>query len=159
MSEQPEATPTSSASTAAPSHDPSTLPPEALDLAAKLFDFAREGKTSDLEAYISQGIPPNLTDSRGNTFLMLAAYHDHADTASMLIAKGSDPNATNDRGQSPLAGAVFKGYEGVVKVLVQEGKADVYGGQPNAVDCARMFKRDGLLEIMGVSANGNGGDA
>jgi len=134
--------------------DPASLPPEALDLAAKLFDFAREGKTSDLETYITNGIPPNLTDSRGNTFLMLAAYHSHSDTVSMLIRKGADPNAANDRGQSPLAGAVFKGYADVVRVLVDEGKADVYGGTPNAVDCARMFKREDLLEIMGVVENG-----
>lgn len=146
MSQSEEAS-TSTSTTDQP-RGPSTLPPEALDFAAKLFDFAREGKTTDLETYVSQGIPPNLTDSRGNTLLMLAAYHGHVDTVSMLLGKGADPNATNDRGQSPLAGAVFKDYEAVVKVLVQEGKADVYGGQPNAIDCAKMFKRDGLLELM-----------
>jgi len=68
--------------------------------------------------------------------------------------EGADPNAANDRGQSPLAGAVFKGYSDVVRVLVDEGKADVYGGTPNAVNCAMMFKREDLLEIMGVAENG-----
>lgn len=72
----------------------------------------------------------------------------------MLLRKQADPNAVNDRGQSPLAGAVFKGYANCVKVLVDEGKADVYGGAPSAVDCAKMFKRDDLLEIMGVVTNG-----
>jgi ankyrin repeat protein len=139
-----------------PPRDPSSLPPEALDLAAKLFDLARDGQTNDLSTYLTQGIPPNLTDSRGNTLLMLAAYHDHADTVTMLLGKGADPNAANDRGQSPLAGAVFKGFEDVVKVLVQGG-ADVWGGQPNAVECAKMFKREALLEIMGVGTNGVNG--
>jgi ankyrin repeat protein len=67
----------------------------------------------------------------------------------MLLDAGADPNALNGRGQSPIAGAVFKGYDEVVKVLFEAG-ADILGGQPNAVDCARMFKRDGLLELFGV---------
>jgi hypothetical protein len=48
-----------------------------------------------------------------------------------------------------IAGAVFKGYDEVVKVLF-EGGADVQMGQPNAVDCARMFKKDGVLRLFGV---------
>lgn len=85
---------------------------------------------------------------------MLAAYHGHAQTVSMLIAKGADPNVLNDRGQSPLAGAVFKGHEGVVRVLVREGKADPTVGRPNAVDCGIMFKRGDLLDVMGLTTEG-----
>ena len=79
---------------------------------------------------------------------MLASYHGHAETARMLLEAGSDPNALNGRGQSIIAGAVFKGYEDVVKVLFEAG-ADVMNGQPNAVDCARMFKRESLLQLFG----------
>jgi uncharacterized protein len=130
--------------------DPANLPQEALDLAGKLFDWARQGSTSQLREYVGAGIPPNLTNDKGDTLLMLAAYHGHADTVSMLLEKGADANALNDKGQSPIAGAVFKGYADVVKVLVDEGKADVQAGQPSAVDCARMFKREDLLSVMGV---------
>jgi ankyrin repeat protein len=105
--------------------------------------------------YVQAGIPPNLTNSSGDTLLMLAAYHGHVSTVSSLLSAGSDPNITNDRGQSPIAGAVFKGYDDVVKVLFEEGKADVRLGQPTAVDCARMFKREGMLRLFGVE----GGDA
>lgn len=66
----------------------------------------------------------------------------------MLMSMGADPNVANDRGQSPIAGAVFKGYDDVVKVLF-EGGAEIRGGQPSAVDCARMFKREGLLRLFG----------
>lgn len=79
---------------------------------------------------------------------MLASYHGHAETTEMLLDAGADPNALNDRGQSPMAGAVFKGYDEVVKVLFRGG-ADPFAGQPNAVDCARMFKRDAVLELLG----------
>ncbi|KAJ4321708.1 hypothetical protein N0V94_002801 [Neodidymelliopsis sp. IMI 364377] len=125
------------------------LPPAALDLAAKLFDLAREGNTATLKQYIDAGVPKNLTNSTGDTLLMLTSYHGHAETARMLLDAGADPNALNGRGQSPIAGAVFKGYDDVVKVLF-EARADILGGQPNAVDCASMFKRDGLLELFGV---------
>lgn len=128
---------------------PSSLPPAALDLAAKLFDLARTGDTTTLQQYVSAGVPKNLTNASGDTLLMLAAYHGHAQTANMLLDAGADPNVLNGRGQSPIAGAVFKGYEDVVKVLF-EGGADVFAGQPNAVDCARMFKRGGVLGLFGI---------
>ncbi|KAJ4362052.1 hypothetical protein N0V83_010994 [Neocucurbitaria cava] len=128
---------------------PSDLPPAALDLAAKLFDLARNGDTATLQQYVSAGIPKNLTNASGDTLLMLASYHGHAETAKMLIEAGADANVLNGRGQSPIAGAVFKGYDDVVRALYQGG-ADVQLGQPNAVDCARMFKRGNCLKLFGV---------
>lgn len=56
----------------------------------------------------------------------------------------------NDRGQSIIAGAVFKGEDEVVRVLVEVGKADIWAGQPNAVECARMFKKEEYLRLFGV---------
>ncbi|KAL1302905.1 hypothetical protein AAFC00_003230 [Neodothiora populina] len=127
-----------------------SLPPAAVELATKLFDFAREGKTNELSQYVSAGIPPNLTNHKGDTLLMLAAYYGHPDTVRMLLEKGADPNTLNDRGQSPLAGAVFKGSDEVVKVLFEQGKADIFAGQPNAVDSAMMFKKEDYLTLFGV---------
>jgi ankyrin repeat protein len=139
-----------SSSVQSPTSNSSTsLPPAALDLAAKLFDFARNGTTPELAQYLSAGIPKNLTNSSGDTLLMLASYHGHAEMARMLIDQGADANVLNARGQSPIAGAVFKGYDDVVRVLY-EGGADVQLGQPNAVDCARMFKRGNCLKLFGV---------
>ncbi|KAJ4993690.1 ankyrin-like protein [Stagonosporopsis vannaccii] len=135
--------------TSQPPRSVEDLPPAALDLAAKLFDLAREGNTSTLKQYIDAGVPRNLTNSAGDTLLMLTSYHGHAETAKMLLDAGADPNSMNGRGQSIIAGAVFKGYEDVVKVLFEAG-ADIMGGQPNAVDCARMFKRDSLLGLFGA---------
>ncbi|KAK3073414.1 hypothetical protein LTR53_005038 [Teratosphaeriaceae sp. CCFEE 6253] len=141
--------PTTEPSSSAPPKDASQLPPEALDLASKLFDFARQGKTPELQQYLTAGIPVNLTNHKGDTLLMLAAYHGQIATAAMLLERGADVNVLNDRGQSPIAGAVFKGYTEVTRVLVHGG-ADLYAGQPNAVDCARMFKREDILVIFGV---------
>lgn len=135
--------------TSQPPRSVEDLPPAALDLASKLFDLAREGNTATLKQYMDAGVPKNLTNHSGDTLLMLTSYHGHAETAKMLLDAGADPNSLNGRGQSIIAGAVFKGYEDVVKVLFEAG-ADVMCGQPNAVDCARMFKRESLLELFGA---------
>jgi hypothetical protein len=136
----------------------SQLPPEAIQLATKLFNLARAGDTPALSQYLSAGIPANLTNHKGDTLLMLAAYHGNIETVRVLIEKGADVDAINDRGQSPIAGAVFKGYDEVVRVLVEEGKADVMAGQPNAVEAAYMFKREGCLRILGLD-EASGSDA
>ncbi|KAI4736265.1 ankyrin [Aureobasidium sp. EXF-12298] len=149
LSQQPAQPANDAPSSSVPTHA-GDLPPAALELAGKLFDFARQGKTDELAQYVSAGIPPNLTNHKGDTLLMLAAYHGHAETTKMLLDKGADPNVLNDRGQSPIAGAVFKGSDDVVRLLF-ERKADVYAGQPNAVDSAHMFRKEDYLTLFGVA--------
>lgn len=128
----------------------SSLPPEAIELATRLFNMARTGDET-LLAYVEQGIPPNLTNHDGNTLLMLAAYSGHARLVRGLLARGADADATNDRGQTPLAGAVFKLHDEVVSALL-EGGADPSKGTPNAIDTAKMFKRDEVLKLFEVSS-------
>src|SRR4051812_46553013 len=105
-----------------PAHDP-----EVPQLAAQVFDLARQGDTAKLAAYIDAGVPANLTNDRGDTLLMLAAYHGHADTVTALLQRGAEADRLNDRGQTPLAGAVFKGAREVITALV-EGGADPAAG-------------------------------
>ncbi|MEU3420745.1 ankyrin repeat domain-containing protein [Streptomyces murinus] len=124
--------------------------PEVVELATKIFDLARQGQTEALVAYIDAGVPANLTNDRGDSLVMLAAYHGHADTVRALLARGAEANRVNDRGQTPLAGAVFKGETEVVKALLESG-ADPAEGTPSAVDTARMFGRADVLELFGVS--------
>ncbi|KAK4623411.1 Putative ankyrin repeat protein [Fulvia fulva] len=125
------------------------LPPEALDLASKIFDFAREGKVAELRQYLTAGIPPNLTNHKGDTLIMLAAYHGHLEAVEMLLEKGADMDVLNGRGQSPIAGAVFKGYDEIVKAMAERG-ADLAAGQPNAIEAARMFHRTEMLRLFRV---------
>ncbi|GAA2451396.1 ankyrin repeat domain-containing protein [Streptomyces glaucus] len=122
--------------------------PEVVELATKIFDLARQGRTEELVAYVDAGVPANLTNDRGDSLVMLAAYHGHADAVRALLARGAEADRVNDRGQTPLAGAVFKGETEVVEALV-EGGADPSAGTPSAVDTARMFGRTHLLELFG----------
>ncbi|MFE4373467.1 ankyrin repeat domain-containing protein [Streptomyces sp. NPDC056835] len=126
-----------------------TPDPEVVELATKVFDLARRGETEALAAYVDAGVPANLTNDRGDSLLMLAAYHGHAEAVEALIARGADAGRVNDRGQTPLAGAVFKGEDAVIRALLAGG-ADPSGGNPSAVDTARMFGKTDLLELFGA---------
>ncbi|GGQ32345.1 ankyrin repeat domain-containing protein [Streptomyces roseolilacinus] len=123
--------------------------PEVVDLASKIFDLARRGEAGTLAAYVDAGAPANLTNDKGDSLVMLAAYHGHASAVEALLARGADPNAANDRGQTPLAGAVFKGEDAVIRALLAGG-ADPEAGTPSAVDTARMFGRTELLALFGT---------
>lgn len=124
--------------------------PEVVELATKIFDLARQGDTAALAAYVDAGVPANLTNDSGDSLVMLAAYHGHADAVRALLERGGDANRANDRGQTPLAGAVFKGEEAVIRALL-DGGADPAAGTPSAVDTARMFAKTELLELFGAA--------
>ena len=128
--------------------DQSNAPEDGVvELATRLFAMAREGDAATLAAYVDAGVPVNLANDKGDTLVMLAAYHGHSAAVTALVERGADVNRLNDQGQAPLAGAVFKGEDDVVRVLVAAG-ANPRAGHPTAVDTARMFGRDDLLEVL-----------
>lgn len=103
--------------------------PEVVELATKIFDLARRGETEALVAYVDAGVPANLTNDRGDSLVMLAAYHGHAEAVRALLERGAEADRINDRGQTPLAGAVFKGEAAVIRALL-DGGADPAAGTP-----------------------------
>jgi ankyrin repeat protein len=119
---------------------------EMLQFAAKIFNLARQGDTGTLAAYVDAGVPANLCNDKGDTLVMLAAYHGHPQTVSVLLERGADPNRPNDRDQTPLAGAVFKGEQAVIKALI-DGGADPTAGSPSAIETARLFGLDDLVAL------------
>lgn len=120
---------------------------EVIAFATKLFGLAREGEAEQLAAYVDAGIDPNLSNHKGDSLVMLAAYHGHAAAVAALLERGADPNRPNDHGQTPLAGAVFKDEPDVISALVAGG-ADPGAGQPSAVATAHMFERPDLLALL-----------
>ena len=125
---------------------------ELIAFATRLFGLARAGETEQLAGYLDAGVDPNLANQKGDTLVMLAAYHGHADTVRALLERGADPDRANDHGQTPLAGAVFKSEDEVVRALA-EGGADPRAGTPSAVATARMFGRADLLELLGAGGD------
>ncbi|WP_334024338.1 ankyrin repeat domain-containing protein [Nocardia terpenica] len=122
------------------------MDPELVELATKVFDLARTGDAAALGAYLEAGVPANLTNERGDTLLMLAAYHGHLEAVTVLLDRGADPDRANDKGQTPTAGAVFKGEDDILKALLDAG-ADPDAGTPSARESATMFGKTELLTL------------
>jgi ankyrin repeat protein len=120
-----------------------TLETEVLDLAARIFNWARSGDAATLAAYLDAGVPANLTNTSGDTLVMLAAYYGHESAVAALIARGADVDRHNNRGQTPLAGAVFKNDSTIIEMLLS-ADADPLAGSPSALETARFFEREEL---------------
>jgi ankyrin repeat protein len=123
------------------------IDPGVIALAAKVFDLAREGDTEQLTAYLDAGVPANLTNDKGDTLLILAAYRGHAGTVAALLERGADHSRINDRGQSPLAAAVFKQSADSVRALLAAG-ADPDGGRPSARATAQFFDLPDMAALL-----------
>ncbi|KAG0659795.1 hypothetical protein C6P46_004998 [Rhodotorula mucilaginosa] len=122
--------------------EPQQLSEEAIEYARQFFDAARRGDVAFMEEPLKAGLPANLTNSSGDTLIMLAAYHGHPEAVSLLLKHGADPNRLNDRGQSPLSGAVYKNEEAVRLNVIEAllaGGANPFLGNPNAWVSAKMF--------------------
>lgn len=107
-------------------------------------ELARQGRADELIELVERGLPVNVTDSDGNTLLMLAAYHGQLQAVRALISLGADVDLRNTRDQSPIAGAIFKGEDEVVAELRGAG-ADLDAGTPSARATAELFGKTELL--------------
>ncbi|KAF7876479.1 hypothetical protein EAF04_001569 [Stromatinia cepivora] len=132
-----------------------SLPPEAIAFATRMYDAARNGDIEIFEQALPAGLPANMTNEKGDSLIMLAAYHGHAPLVRLLLQHGADPNSLNDRGQSPLAGAVFKGETEVVEALL-EGNADPNHGSPSAMRAIELFKQEDKWAQKFAEAPGRG---
>lgn len=118
-----------------------------LELLQSMFDAAREGRTESLAAAIDQGLPVNLTNSKGDTLLNLAAYHEHPQTVGMLLDRGADTERVSDMGFTALICAVFRGNEEITRLLLEAGARQDTGFQP-ARAVAEEFGRTGVLPLL-----------
>ncbi|HEY8609249.1 MAG TPA: ankyrin repeat domain-containing protein [Noviherbaspirillum sp.] len=129
---------------------PPPLDDETLAYAQLIFQLVRGGDAARLGPLLARGLPPNLCNQNGDSLLMLASYHGHAEAARLLLLHGADTGLRNDRGQTPLAAAAFKGDTPVVSLLLAHG-ADVEGVSPDGrtvLMLAAMFDRVEVLELL-----------
>jgi uncharacterized protein len=123
------------------------IDPGVIELAGRVFDLARGGHTDELAAYVDAGVPANLTNDKGDTLLILAAYHQHAGTVAALLERGADHSRINDRGQSALAAAVFRQSTEAVQHLLAVG-ADPDAGEPSARATAAFFDLPAMTDLL-----------
>ena len=134
------------------------IDPGVIELAGRVFDLARNGSTEDLVSYLDAGVPVNLTNDKGDTLLILAAYHGHQETVAALLDRGADHSRANDRGQTALAAAVFRQSTDAVRRLLTAG-ADPDAGGPSARATAVFFElpeMSGLRPLPGSRPGGKG---
>lgn len=122
------------------------LTAEEIDLLAQAFDLARRGHLGLLDV-IDRGLPVNLTNDKGDTLLILAAYYQQAGLVTGLIQRGADLDRRNDRGQTALGCAVFRRSAPIVDVLLAAG-ADPDAGGPSARDLAAYFGLEAMTALL-----------
>ncbi|MEU7816432.1 ankyrin repeat domain-containing protein [Pseudonocardia sp. NPDC049154] len=120
---------------------------ETIAFAHRMFDLARNGDAAQLAAYVDAGLPANLTNDKGDTLLILAAYHDHPDTVRALLDRGADPDRANDRGQTALSAATFRQSAESVRALLAAGGDPALGGQ-SALATAEFFGLPEMQELL-----------
>ena len=123
------------------------IDPGVVELAGRVFDLARGGHADELAGYVDAGVPVNLTNDKGDTLLILAAYHQHLATVEVLLAREADTSRSNDRGQTALAAAVFRRSSDITSALVAAG-ADPDAGSPSARETAAFFELDDMSELL-----------
>jgi uncharacterized protein len=127
---------------------PYDLSAEELALLQSTFDHARNGDLPKLVELLDAGVPVNLTNGTGDTLLILAAYHVHADVVTALLERGADHARVNDKGQTALAAAVFRRHRDIVTGLLDAG-ADPDLGPKSAVTIATFFDLPDMLALLG----------
>ena len=123
------------------------LTEEELRFLQQTFDLAREGDTAELTARVDAGVPVNLTNSGGDTLLILAAYHAHSGTVAALLERGADHSRVNDKGQTALGAAVFRQARDIVTALLDAG-ADPELGRQSGVAVAQVFDLPEMAELL-----------
>lgn len=134
--------------------EPPEIDDEVIAFAHRMFDLARGGETAVLMEYVDAGLPANLTNSVGDSLLILAAYYDRPGTVQALLERGADTARINDRGQTALAAATFRRSADEVELLLKAG-ADPYLGSPSAIEVARSFEYPDMIELLESAASGN----
>lgn len=119
----------------------------AVELAHRMFDMARSGDAAPLAAHLDAGVPVEITDPKGDTLLILAAYYGHDEIVADLLARGADPDRTNDRGQTAIAAALFARSAVSVRALRRAG-ADPHHGSPTAWETVEHFDLDDMRPLL-----------
>jgi ankyrin repeat protein len=102
------------------------------------------GSTATLAACVEAGVQVNLAHQKGDTLLMLAAYHGHAETVSMLLDKGADLTGRMTMRKRPLPEQPSRRSLAWSGVLLDAG-ANPGAGNPSAVDTALRFSSQQFL--------------
>jgi ankyrin repeat protein len=115
------------------------------------FECARNADTPRLAELLDLGVPVNLTNDRGDTLLILAAYHRQPEAVNLLLARGADVDRANDNGQTALGAAAFRQDVAVVNALLGAG-ANPDSGARSARMVTQFFGLDTIAALLPPAA-------
>lgn len=126
---------------------------------------AKDNNRVLISKYIEFGGDVNVSDNKGYTPLIYAAYFGHEGMVDFLLKNGSNACMKDKRGNTALMGAIFKGH---VKIAFRLLKSECDIDQNNNADqtalmYATLFGREKIAEkliskgakIEAQDANGN----
>ncbi|MBO1256062.1 ankyrin repeat domain-containing protein [Alteromonas sp. 5E99-2] len=121
------------------------------------FDAARQGDIPTLSAFYDAGLSPDVTDKKGYSALILAAYHGETEAVNYLLKQtDANPCQKDNSGNTALMGAIFKGNFGAIKALIQ-ADCDVdqknENGQTAAMFATLFNRTETLNELSQAGAN------
>lgn len=125
----------------------SELSNQEIEFLNSIFDLVRDNKPIALESLLTQGIPVDLTNSNGDSLLILAAYHEQEQIVDLLLKHGANLDVLNDRGQTALVCAVFRNNAVLAQKLLDAG-ADVSLGHQSPKEVARFFQLPEMEKLL-----------
>ncbi|RZI78293.1 MAG: ankyrin repeat domain-containing protein [Variovorax sp.] len=135
---------------ASPASGPASTDQQFIDFAQEVFQLARTGEGQTLARLLAKGLPPNMSNHKGDTLLMLAAYHGHVEATRVLLEAGAEPDRYNDMAQTPLGASIYKGYQSIVELLLSHGAEPDFAppGGKTPLMFAAMFNRLEILKFL-----------
>ena len=91
---------------------------------SNLRSASRQGDTTAVNSFLTEGADPNAENFLGITPLIYAASNGHAEIVQILIDGGADVNSQSESGISSLIAAAKEGHTDTVSVLLNNG-ADI----------------------------------
>ena len=114
------------------------------------FECARNGDAARLTELLGVGVTVNLTNDRGDTLLILSAYHRQPGAVDLLLERGADVDRVNDNGQTALGAAAFRQDVAIVEALLDAG-ADPDAGARSARMVTQFFGLDAIAAVLPVA--------
>lgn len=119
----------------------------------KIFEAVRQGDVESVAFHIYNQGDINLTNHKGHSLLMLAAYNGHETLTSLLLRHGADVHSRDSSGNTILMGVAFKGHARLARLLIDAG-ADPWAQNPQgqtALMFAEAFGRTETARLLRAS--------
>jgi uncharacterized protein len=127
----------------------------ALAADAPLADAAEKADWPRVRALLKERAAATAGQTDGMTALHWAIYHDHLDSAKLLLAAGAKAKAENRYGVTPLALACTNGNAHIVRALLAAGadpNATLRGGESALMTAARTGRVGPVTALLDAGA-------